>query len=759
MTEPYRYIGKETPRKDARDIVTGRANYIDDIKVPGTLYGKILRSPHAHAEIVDIDCSRAKALGGVRAVLTHEDIPAWEWGIPKHIRVLDKKVRYVGDAVAMVAADTLEIAEEALELISVEYKPLPAVYDVLASMHTDAPPLYDQYPHNTYPEEPPAYEPGLLNGLHMGDVDQGFSDADVISEGTCAYEIFPNPMPPEPPGVIAVWETSDRLTIYTPSQSIAFNRLIGIPFIGMADMRAISTHCGGSYGTKNANLTPVGYAALLSKATGRPVKVYYTKEEHFHAYSLRLGSRIHARVGMKEDGTLTAISGEWLVNSGSASESGPFQIAVGCGELQLLLRCPNWDLSSKLVCTNRSPSGIVRGYGGQELESSILPVISLAMEKAGLDPVDFFKKNIVKGGDGYFWREGNWWTYRGIDFVKAIEKGAEAFGWKNKWRGWGKPASVKGVKQKGVGVGVHGNADVGEDASEALVRVTPDGRATVHCCVSESGPGQRSSLCKMAAEVLKLPLEKVTMSPPDTQVNPFEFGLMGSRGTYAVGSAVIAAAEDARRKLLEMAALVLDATPQQLDTEAAKIYVIGRPEQKIPWRRVTGITRTVTGEGRFDPDYSLCNFLMTFVEVEVDTETGRVDLIHVLNATDCGRIISPKALQGQLHGALGSAGMDTAIFEETILDKNTGRMLNGNMIDYKWRTFLDMPDFKNVILETPAPSHRFGALGVGEIATSPGPSAVLMAVYNAIGTRIMNYPLTADKILKALGKVSEGKTA
>ncbi|EFK09643.1 aldehyde oxidAse and xanthine dehydrogenase, a/b hammerhead domain protein [delta proteobacterium NaphS2] len=335
-------------------------------------------------------CSRARALPGVRAVLTHEDIPPWEWGIPKHMRVLDNKVRYVGDAVAMVAADTADMAEAALEQIAVDYE-----YDVEASAENADPPLYEQYPNNTYPSGPPVYESKLLNGLHMGDVDQGFAEADVVAEGSCGYEIFPNPLPPEPPSVIATWETPDRLTIYTPSQSIAFNRFIGVPFIGMADLRAISTHCGGSYGTQNANMTPVGYAALLSKATGRPVKIYYTKEEHFHAYSLRLGSRIHARVGMKRDGTLTAVSGHWLVNTGSGS-----------------------------------------------------------------------------------------------------------------------------------------------------------------------GPGQRNSLCKMAAEVLKLPLERVTMSSPDTHVNPFEFGLMGSRGTYAVGSAVIAAAEDARRRLLEMAAHRFEATPQ-----------------------------------------------------------------------------------------------------------------------------------------------------------------------------------------------------
>jgi xanthine dehydrogenase molybdenum-binding subunit len=299
-----------------------------------------LRSPYAHANIKHIDPSRAEALPGVRAVLTYKDTEGWAWGIPKHIRILDSKVRYVGDAVALSAADTERIAEDALELIEVEYEPLPAVYDVEEAMEPGRPQLYEQFGNNTF-SEPLPFEPNILLGIQLGDVEKGFAEADVITEGTCSYEDFPNPLPPEPPGVIATWETPDRLVIYTPSQSIAFHRFIGLPFVHLADFRAISTQCGGSYGTKNANLTPVGYAALLSRATGRPVKVYYTKREHFHSYSVRLGSRVHARVGLKKDGTITAIDGRWLVNTGAGSECGPYQIAVGCGELQIVLQCPN----------------------------------------------------------------------------------------------------------------------------------------------------------------------------------------------------------------------------------------------------------------------------------------------------------------------------------------------------------------------------------------------------------------------------------
>jgi CO/xanthine dehydrogenase Mo-binding subunit len=753
MPNTYRFIGKATPRKDGTEIVTGRSQFLNDIKLPNMLYGKVLRSPHPHALIKKVDKSRAENLRGVEAVLAWEDAPDWKGGTPRYTRILDRKVRYVGDAVALVAATSKDIALEALGLIQVEYEVLPAVFDMEEALKPGAPQLYEEFPGNVVTPGSPFFGPQSLKEVVMGDVEQGFEEADIITEGTFGYENIPNPLPPESPRTIALWEEPNKVTLWVSNQASYMDKITLFHVFGRkVEVRTIGGPCGGSYGSKFMSWQVQCYAVLLSRATGKPVKISFTKEEHVAAFTLRPGSRMHARVGMKKDGTITAVSGTWLLDTGYYSQTTQSQVAVGCGEVQIVVRCPNWDLKPVIVCTNRNASGIVRGFGGQELKCTLIPLLSLAMEKANLDPLEFFKKNYVKPGDGYFWRDGNWYAYRGVDYTKAMEKGAEVFGWKKKWKGWLKPTTVDGTKRRGVGVGLHGNADIGEDASEAYVRLHPDGTAMLFSCVTEHGTGQRSNFVKMVAEVLQVPLERISVTPSDSLINPYEFGPAGSRGTYAIGSAVIAAAADARQRLFELAAPMLQAAPSDLDTVDGVIFVKDNPEKRIPWKAM-GVDRTCTGYGRFEPDYTLANCMMTFVEVEVDTETGKVTLLRVVNTTDVGQIIDPPGLEGQLNGCLGSAGIDSALFEETILDRSTGHILNANMIDYKWRTFPELPAIDNVVLETPFPSHRFHAVGVGEVATAPGPVAVLMAVSNAIGVWLHEYPTTPERVLTALGKM------
>ncbi len=751
MQREYRFIGRETARKDGLGIVRGREKFIDDLKLPGMLQAKILRSPHPHALIKYIDTSRAAKLDGVKAVLTYKDTPPWKGGLPPHLGVLSNVLRYTGDAVALVAAETEEAAEMALDYIDVEYVPLEAVYDAEEAIKPGAPQLYPQFPGNSFPLACPWMGENSLQEVAMGDVERGFAEADIVVEGSCRYDNIPNPLPLEPPGVIAAWEGPRDLTVWSSTQTPYFLKMMLHYTMGRINVRSIAAHCGGSFGTKAVPWQLVFYAAALARVSKRPVKLFYSKAEHFAAYTLRLGSAFSGKIGIKKDGRVMAVAGEWLINSGYCSDAAQGMVAVGCGEVQLLIRCPNWAVKPKLVCTNRNASKMVRGYGGQELEAAFLPVLNLALAKAGVDPFVFFKQNYVKPGDDYFWRDGNRWVCRGIDYSAAMEKGAEVFGWKEKWKGWLKPSSVDGPHRTGVGVGVHGNADVGEDVSEAYVRLDPDATCVIYSCVSEHGTGQRSSLCKMVAEVLNIPLEAVSLAPPDSLVNPYEFGPVGSRGTYAIGSAVIRAAEDAKRKLLSRGAALFQCPAEELETKDGFIFRKDDPENKLPWK-ATGFDQTYMGYGRFEPDFSVPNFVMIFVEVEVDMETGKIAVKRVVGATDVGQIIDPQSLLHQMHGCLGSAGLDSAIFEESVLDKKLGRILNPNMVDYKWRTFLELPVFEAVILETPINTHLFNSVGFGEIVTSPAPSAVLMAVSNAVGRFFDTYPITPEMILQTPGK-------
>lgn len=751
MTEEmFRHIGKKKVRVDALEIVTGRAKFLNDLKLPDMLYGAVLRSPHPHALIQNIDKAEAENLPGVKAILTWKEVPDWRGGTPRYTRILDQKVRYVGDAVALIAAEEVEIAREATKRIHVQYETLSATFDMEEAQQPDAPQLYEQFQGNVVTPGMPFFGPKSLREVVRGNVERGFQEAEVISEGTFGYENIPNPIPAEPPGVIACWEDPNHLTLWVSNQASYMDKITLFHVTNRTvNVRTIGGPCGGSFGSKFMSWQIQCYAALLSRATGKPVKLLLTKEEHLATFTLRPASRIHARVGMKKDGTLTAIQGEWSIDTGYYSMTTQAQVAVGCGELQIMAQCPNWDLRTKIVCTNRNASGIVRGFGGQELKCAFIPLLSLALEKAEIDPLEFLKKNFVKPAGGYFWRDGVWYDYRGIDYRGAMEEGAKRFGWREKWKGWLKPTSVDGPRRRGVGVGIHGNADIGEDASEAYVRLYPDATVLIHSCVTEHGTGQLTNYIRMVAEVLKIPMEWVSITPADSMITPYEFGPAGSRGTYAIGAAVIAAAEDAKKRLLELFGEKLKLHPEDLDTEDGYVFVKGNPQKRFSWKAMS-IDRTITGYGRFEPDYSLTNCLLSFVEVEVDTETGKLTLLRVVNATDVGRIIDPPGLQNQLNGCLGSGGIDSAVFEETVLDRKRGYILNANLIDYKWRTFLELPEIRNVVLETPMPTHRFQAVGVGEIATSPGPSAVWMAASNAIGKWIPHYPLTPERILLAL---------
>ena len=518
---------------------------------------------------------------------------------------------------------------------------------------------------------------------------------------------------------------------------------------------------GGSYGNKQSQVQIVSSAAVLSMKTGRPVKFYQTKTEQLCCFETRLGSQVHAKIGMDNDGVVKAVKAEWTVDTGCLSNATQGQIGVGIGEAQLVMcKCPNWDLDTNLVVTNKQPAGIVRGYGGQELNSCLSLLIGRTMRAGNFDPVECYKKNYVGEGDVYTWRDGRQWQAHSISYVKAIEAAAEKFGWKRRWKGWGVPSwtSEDGKKVRGVGCGIIGNADIGEDNTEAYVRVVPDligdkARIVLQTNITESGMGQRSNIVKMVAEVMNVPFDKVDITPGDTMINPTGFGLCGSRGTITYGHAVTSAAEDARHKLFELAKPYLEVAEDSMYLTDYGVATVARPGKFVSWKKLIPQDLTLTGYGQHLENFSTPNMFIVFLEVEVDKETGKVDVLNMLGGTDCGQIIDPSGLEMQAQGGIGSASLDTATFEEHIIDPATGRNLSYDMIEYKWRPFNEFPDYTTCFLESKFDTFQFKATGVGEIAGAAAASATMQAISNAIGVQVSQYPATPDVILKALGRI------
>lgn len=761
----YRYIGKPVRRVDGTGIVTGKAQYCDDLHIPNALYLRVLRSPHAHAEIVSIDTSKAEALPGVKSVMTYKNAPAWKTGMPASRPVMDHHIRCVGDTVATVAAITDEIAREALALIEVEYEVLEAVYDVEEAIKDGAPQVYraednieakgyvyhnNQLPPGSYFEgdDPPFYF------IHEGDVEKELAESDVVVEGKVAYNCPTFPGAPETPFIAARWEDPYHVTVWCSSQG---PNMVAKPLgLGIgAHVSTITPNVGGSYGNKDALAFNALLVTAAAKVANAPVRWSMTKEEHLLCYERRISNKFMGRIGLKKDGTVTAVQGDWLVNTGIGSELTQGQVAEGLGETHLVLNeAKSWDLNAKVVCTNIPPVGIARGFGGQELKACLLHILNRGLAQIDMDPVTFYLKNFCKKGHEYYWRDGHKYSNPQIDYTHVMINAAEKFGWKDKWKGWAVPTRVEGNKAYGVGFSLHSSGDPASDETFAYVRLEND-QVTIHSVVPEEGNGQRTALVKTAAEILNVPIENVQLVRADNSTNPTDFGLAGSRATITGCGSVAAAAYAAKEQLFKEAAVKMGCKPEELDTKDLVVFKKDDPSVCLPWIAICPLYYSINGTGKVEGDFAHNNCVMTFVEVSVDLETGLVKLEDILSASDVGQIINPIELKMQFEGGLGSSGIDTAQLEAHIIDPETGRMLTSNMIDYKWRPFNELPPVRTHIEESKWDSpNPFGAIGVGEIVGAPGIPAVLMAVENAIGCQnIVEYPATPDVVLKALGKI------
>lgn len=779
MAEKTSIVGNKdiTVRKaEARQKVTGEAKYTLDIDLPRMLYMKVLRSPHAHATIKNFDASKAEALPDVVSIVSYKDmIGKMQGSGPTPGIVYDAKMRYVGDAVAAVAAESEDIAEEALGLIEVEYEKHKPLLDHDVAMNETKNRLY---PGGNIMGFGAPMTKGPSWQYHRGDVEKGFQEADVIAERIVkTHGQYQAPL--EGHCCVANWDQADgKLTMWISTQTIfrqrdSFRLIMGLP---NNKVRIIAPYLGGSHGGKGETLKEYFFAAMLSKKTWRPVKYVQTHEEEVATTAIRGGATFHFKVGAKMDGTLTAIDVKCVRDTGGYGTLAiPLSIAVVDYVANVNFKCPNISEQSWGVFTNKLSSGGYRGFGYFEGNLGLGPVIDELIEKLGMDPVEFHLKNVPEAGDlvGY---EQSPLTSFGLK--ECITKCADAIGWKQKLHKPGEYTLPDGRKH-GIGLGiVVGCAVLGKwGHSTVEVKVEWDGTVTVLTGVCELGMGQTTGLCQMAAEALGARFEDVTVSFSDTETTPFTVPQASSCSTVNTGMPCKLAAEDARRQMLEIGAKVMGydrpnpipilppikaiapgVTVDELDTKDGRIFLKKKPEIGMAFGEVLEEKRTVLGHSTWgtlrsinwfkQPDACIC-------EVAVDTETGGVEILKSVVAVDCGRAISPTRVQAQFESVL-SGGSGFVLSEEPIWDPATGTILNPNWTDYKIPTTMDSgPGMLDpiILVEPYDPYGPFGAKGAGEAGICPMASALPTAIHNAIGVRFSKTPITPDKILEALGKV------
>lgn len=759
-----KYIGKESPRLLGPQIVTGKAKYTGDFKLKGMKYGRVLRSPHPYAKIVDIDVSEAQAYPGVTAVVTWKDIDPEiyitnAFTPPKHHHIMDQYVRYIGDAVALVIADTEDIADEAKRLIKVKYEVLKPVFTMKEAMAEGAPQLYPELPGNIAPYK---------NNLHfeVGDIEKGFAEADVIVEVDASLTSAQNPLPVEPPTIIAEWDGPNVNFIASCAapaychQNVAAS--LNLPY---ENVRILAPAVGGSFGSKlySGNVHCLVFTAVMAKAAKCPVLYTYTKEEHFGSAQTRMITEGHVKFGMTKDGMATAIDMTQLADAGVVASTQEFMLGVGTHTMPILAKTHNKRYDGKVVLTNHVPSGSFRGYG--YLESTILlsSAIFRACAQLEIDPVTYLEKNAMKRGEEYYNAQAapHFWQKNGsADWSHLVAETAKAFKWHERWKGWGKPTWVSpdGKKVRGLGVGAAGHSDIGGKPSNANVTITGLGAVYLSTCMAEFGSGIRDIMQKIVAEELGVPLESIRVSDSDTGMTPPDFGSTGSRSTYCGGIVAKRACEDLKKKLFEIAEKKLGIPANDCGFKDLKIYQLSNPEKQFPlFPFIMGKVDGITGCGHFDGVHNATIYHLQMMEIEVDKEMGTFEIIDHFGGHDAGVIVNPLPLRNQCQAFF--AGVDIACMEETVFDPNDYRVLNPSNIDYKTRTFNDAPKHDHLILESfkdVETDFPFGAMGVGEPLMAPGGPAIQMALYNALGVWVNSFPFSPGKILQAL-KEKEGK--
>lgn len=770
-------VGQSVRRRDAEEKATGTAVFSTDFKLPGMLYAKVLRSPYPHARIVNIDTSRAEKLPGVKAMATYKNTPREKFNtsatmtftVPAYEPVLDQYifdnvVRYVGDEVAAVAAVSEQVAREALKLIEVEYEQLPAVFDPLEAMEPQAPVIHECHAGKNIP--------GEIIKIPFGDIEKGFAECDVVFEERYKVPIQKQAQletqaavaQVSPDGRITVWSTTQ-----TPHPSkMILSKAFGVP---QSKIRVLNPpYVGGGFGVRiglSAKAEPI--AVALSMLTKRPVKIVYTREEDFIASDTRHGGYVYVKLGAKKDGTFHAMELKGILNSGAyCSFSCETPGVLGAMGLAVY-RIPHQYYYGHSVYTNITPSGAMRGFGNPQAMFAIESAVDTLAEQLGIDPLELRLKNIMRAGDPWCLP----YPCSTTGLPECIEKGAASIGWERRGK-LNQPGATK-LRGIGMGVGTHvSNAwPFCVDYDNAYVTVQQDGSILLAAGVPDIGTGTSTTLPQFVAEVLGVPLEQVSIVFADTATTPFDIGSHASRTCYAAGTAVVAAANDARRQILEYAGEFLQSAPERLEIKDGVIYSMGTAlGDDCAGSGVCQITghnhksvslnelayhahlrnKQFIGVGKIVPP-NAPPWHAHFAEVEVDTETGQVQVIKVAAAHDVGKAINPMIVEGQIEGGV-LMGVGYAISEEIKYDEK-GKQQNYSYHNYLMPTAEDAPEIDAIIVESNDPSGPFGAKGVGETGMVPTPAAIANAVYNAIGVRFKELPLTEERVFWGLQQKSK----
>ena len=744
--------GTSVVRRDLKIKLTGEARYTSDLKLPGMLYCAILRSPHPHADVISLDASEALKLPGVRAVITPFDVPAGR--LAPDLAILDTRVRFVGDEVAAVAAHDLDTARVALELLRVEYSTLPHYSSPEAALAADAVAIH--------PGGNLAL--GEVLSLERGSVAEGFAAADVVLEDD--FEIPTHSASPlEPRAALASWGEDEEvdLTVWKTTRGVHVDRdaLAGALGIPAHRIRVVGPHLGAGYGNKDETRL-AALAAVLSQRAGRPVRLEYSREDEFIAGRVRHAARIHIRAGFKSDGSITAIEASALLDTGAYLASGA-GVARRTGQgILYLYHCANAKYEAHLAYTNRPTAGSYRALGAPQGHFALESLMDRAAEHFGTDPLDFRLRNHVRPEgqpgqrvtppdrvvDSQPLEGGIPFSSNGLQ--QCLEQGAEAFGWHEYHPE--RPADPALKRGRGMSIMIYRGGPGSPSAAE--VRVEKSGAIKLITGLMDVGEGATTVLPQIAAEILGTEYDQVEAVFADSQGTPDAPITAGSTATFSTGTAVVQAATEVREALLELASSGLEVPVLDLDVAQGWVFVRSDPSRRMSLAEVAGRMdgNELSATASVIPgstEHIVNSFGAHFVEVEVDTGTGRVRVLRYVATHDSGRIINPRTALNQAEGAI-SQMLGFALSEELVTDAATGVTLNAGYLEHKSPTILDYPDTQVIFADIVDPVGPLGAKGLGEVPTVGVAPAIANAIYNATGVRLRRTPFTPDRVLLAL---------